>query len=233
MADIYCDMDLGTGANDDNAIGLNVVIGTSWANAYQTFSALMSATASLTGGDRVYVMGSESSSGDLTCNLGGTRSKPTEFYGVKLGTTAEPPTNSDLAIRGTDTLPETRRSGSGDSHKFTGHGYLFGIRFEDGGTMEMQSLELQLRFEGCELKVADSASAGSIEVGHETDEDGTCVVEFLDCGLEGSDAGDDRLFEAKRSAYVRVIGGEVNNGWLYLYEGGSGEGRNRIESCTG
>lgn len=53
--------------------------------------------------------------GDRTLLFAGTDQVPTVIYGCKNSTTAEPPTDSDLVVRGTDTLPEYEATAGGIS----------------------------------------------------------------------------------------------------------------------
>lgn len=104
MADIVVDL---TNGNDGNA-------GTSWGaggvDAKLTFQAGNDAAGL---GGRCFVQidmndvatTKDTAAVDRTLTFPGTDQVPFGLYGVKNGTTAYPPTDSDLCVRGTDALP--------------------------------------------------------------------------------------------------------------------------------
>ncbi len=108
MADTYVDLTNGSDVSD----------GLTWANAKVTMQAGMTA-AGATGRTFVQIDTSDvattkdTASGARTLLWLGTDQAAQVLYGVKNGTTAEPPTDSDLCVRGTDALPVFESTGGG------------------------------------------------------------------------------------------------------------------------
>ena len=98
MADSFVDLVNGNDSND----------GLTWANAELTFQAGINTAGS---GGRCFVQTSvdgatkDTAAISRTITFPGDEVTPFALYGVKNGTTAEPPTDSDLCVRGTDNLP--------------------------------------------------------------------------------------------------------------------------------
>jgi hypothetical protein len=85
MANVYIDLDLGTGLND----------GTSWANAYQTLGA---ASGNVSNGDDAWIQGTDTLSASVTF-VGPTGfGNPAKLHGVASGTTNAPPVQGDLIV---------------------------------------------------------------------------------------------------------------------------------------
>ena len=109
MADAYVDLENGADVND----------GLTWANAEKTMQAGLT-TAGAAG--RCFVQidtndvatTKDTAAASRTLNFPGTDLAAVALYGVKNGTTAEPPTDSDLVVRGTNSLPVFECTGAGN-----------------------------------------------------------------------------------------------------------------------
>jgi len=106
MADFYMDANTGSNANS----------GATWTLARATY---VSSLSLLSAGDRLFVRANASAVVDTyassqTFSYPVDKTLPVKIIGVKTGTTAEPPTSSDVCIRGTDTLPVVQVTGAGN-----------------------------------------------------------------------------------------------------------------------
>jgi hypothetical protein len=171
MADIYCDMDLTTGAND----------GTSWTDAYRTLQAAW-ASGATAAGDKVWVKGTQSHSGsnvDLStdADIWGDR---VEIIGCKSATTATPPAASDI-IPGLATGDTDRAYDDADVPTFTitdtsdltfrGVYYCYGIKFVTGtGGNNWDDNDGYARHEECEFETSRVGNSG-----------GSGRKEFINC----------------------------------------------------
>ena len=99
MADTYVDLALASGSNN----------GTSWANAYHTTTPIQNGLTDAGAGGRCFV---KDDAGATNPDTGTSRALTspatpyniTQLIGCKSGTTAEPPTDADVCVRGTDNL---------------------------------------------------------------------------------------------------------------------------------
>lgn len=147
MADVYCDLDLGTGDNN----------GTTWANAWQTFTlALTNANA----GDVVFVQGT-ASEGNIATSPAGTKDNPVHFIGVANGTTNEPPTSSDVVANRAATLPIVNVTGTSDISMVSGFAYLWGIHFNSPDNISLITSSGALIFEECKFTCTDIINIGT------------------------------------------------------------------------
>ena len=202
MADVYCDMDLGTG-NDD---------GTDWANAYKLFSGV---SGNLSAGDTLWVQGSQNvSEGAVTLAFGGTAGNIVKAFGVKNGTTAEPPVQADL-IPGLRTGNATRAydQTSGDAPPnyniatvnnesliIHGHVYIYGITFKAGRSTTVGALtNSQITIEECGFEIAVQAGY-SFSTGAGS---GTWSSNLINCKIEALSTGSSHVTMGNRgsSAY--------------------------------
>ncbi len=124
MANRFHDGDLTTGLND----------GTTWANAWQTMADVAANAAT---GDRVYWQGTETRGSHLDLTfVNGTPANPIRLLGVKGGTTAEPPTQSDLipGFRTGNAIVAYDQTGANAPPKLTGGagGWRVNIKKVDG-----------------------------------------------------------------------------------------------------
>ena len=159
MAEIYDDLDLGSGVND----------GTTWPNAYQTLPGAATA-ANTAPGDRLWIKGTQSSSGsDLVLDFDGVASDQLIVQGVATATTNEPPVASDLiagwrtgetrtianrAYKDAD-VPSLTTTGSGDDIRIEGYAYIYGVNISAGRSIEIPGAtgDVGLTFEECQLSV--------------------------------------------------------------------------------
>lgn len=165
MADVYCDMSLGTGLND----------GTSWANAYQAFANL---SGNISAGDDVWIKGSETITpgGTTTVNLGASTTNPGRIIGVKSATTNEPPVQSDIIpgwrtgesrtvanLAYQDGDAPTFNLGDTSLLRINGSVYIYGVIFTHDGTFLWNySGAAQITLEECRIS---TASGQVLEIG--------------------------------------------------------------------
>ena len=112
----YCDLDLASGLND----------GTTWANAWQTFAA---AIAGLGAGETLYIKGTGTDGATINDAFNGTKDNPCIIIGVTIGTSAEPPTASDVVANRAATLPSVNVGGVDDIVISGGWAYVWGVNF--------------------------------------------------------------------------------------------------------
>ena len=178
MADAYVDFVSGSDAND----------GLSWANAELTLQAGITTAGS---GGRCFVQTNaaattkDTAASTRTLTFPGTDQVPFGLYGVKNGTTAEPPTDSDLAVRGTDNLPVFAATGSANDiilEEATGGSAVYivvqGIRFESADQIRPGS-SLTVEYYDCEFD-CDNFQGGS-----------QSYVKATNCEFEFNAAGGD------------------------------------------
>lgn len=159
MAEVYCDMSLGTGSNN----------GTDWTNAYQSLATALTAV-NLGIGDNVWVKNAESLSANqtLVADNSGINIDPVRVYGVKSATSATPPGNSDL-IPGKRTGQSVFAYADGDAPTLTttdGNNidilrtfYMYGINFVCGGTLGIDDGAALELFEECGFTIGSDATA--------------------------------------------------------------------------
>ncbi len=145
MAVIFCEY---TDGNDGNT-GLNT-----FANGKITLQAALTAAGA---GGVVFVRDrlatKDSATGARTLTSPGTKSNPTLVYGVKAATTNEPPLNSDLAIRGTDTLPIFELTSAGADLSLDAFAHVFGHKFVTLDRFQGSSGDdLEWIMKGCEIE---------------------------------------------------------------------------------
>ena len=153
MADIVCDLTNGNDGGD----------GLSWAARKLTMQASLTAAGA---GGRAFVQidtadvatTKDTAASSRTLTFPGTDQNPSVLYGVKNGTTTYPPTDSDLVVRGTDTLPVFEVTGGGNDltlDEATGGAgpqvTVQGIRFESPDIFATGS-EITARLIDCEMK---------------------------------------------------------------------------------
>lgn len=187
MATVYVDLDLGTGSND----------GTSWANAYQSFGTMVAAVSA---GDVVYVQGDETGLGSTTYAFpNADYNNPVIVLGCKSGTSAEPPTQSDL-VPGRRTGDPSRAweqtagnaapsvncdTGSGIDLTINGSFYIYGVKFYTKRAMFLNDTDAFAVCEECVIGFSQSeyASLGSLRVGNSGDNGHRQV--FKNCEIGG------------------------------------------------
>ena len=191
MADVYGDLDLGTGLND----------GTTWDNAFQTIQVFFPG---VTAGDIGYLKGSQATApaATTTFSVGGTIGNPSIILGVKSATTNEPPVNSDLipGWRTGESRTEANRAyNDADSPIFDftdtstirmgGSFYMYGVRIATAGDQNwlFGSADTEF-FEECQFTLGTgkdltygSTSFPSAAAGHKNCE---WVPEGTNCQLE-------------------------------------------------
>lgn len=146
MAQKAVDLDAGSDANS----------GDDWANAYLTIQKGL--TDALAGG-QVFVRrtdsgtpGVDTAAASRTFTSPGTNANLTSIYAVKDGTTTFPPVDSDLMVKGVDTLVVWEASGAGNDIDFSGYATCHGIRFISADRFQQKSGEEVIwEFEDCEL----------------------------------------------------------------------------------
>ncbi len=159
MADAYVDLVNGNDTND----------GLTWVNAELTFQAGITTAGS---GGRCFVQTStdgttkDTASGARTLTFPGTDQVPFGLYGVKNGTATEPPTDSDLTVRGVDNLPifESTGGGSITVDETTGASSVAininGIRLDADGAL-LGGTIVSINYNNCELDFDGFITSGS------------------------------------------------------------------------
>ncbi len=120
MAISYVDYDLATGDNS----------GLTWPNAYHTTTPTQNGLTDAGAGGTVYIAAATATDlgTQLTLTSPGTIGNPTKIIGVDAGASS-PPVNSEVLVRGTDTLP--RFGSTGDGNVFLrGYAVVTGVRIE-------------------------------------------------------------------------------------------------------
>ena len=144
MADAYVDLDAGSDANS----------GADWANAEKTVQAGLTGAGA---GGTCYVRrtdsgtpGVDTASGSRTLTSPSSSIlNPTRLIGVKDGTTAEPPAASDIAVRGTDTLPVFAATGIANL-TCAGACSVFGMKINASWSLQINTSNVWV-FDGSEL----------------------------------------------------------------------------------
>ena len=145
MAFFYQDTD---GGNDGNG-------GTDWADAKITHEGLLGV---MSAGDTGFVQGAaaDTAAAIRTFTSPGTIDNSCKIIGVKDGTTNEGTSIvvSDLAVKGTDTLPLIEVTGAGNDHVHVGAAQCSGIGYTCPDRFQFDSVAgNHWKFNGCELKI--------------------------------------------------------------------------------
>lgn len=213
MAIIYCDYAAGLDANN----------GSTWALAKLTLQAAVTAAGA---GGTVYVRTDatptkDTAAANRTLVSPGTILNPVSIIGVKTATTAEPPTNADIAIRGTDNLPMFEATGSGNDVSIgTGFTVGVGIAFKAADRFILASSPNHVLLRGSEITFPGRfflASGGQTFLGIDNDYKVSAGSRFLsDDGakiiLEGgllSGTAPDFLFDEAPSGDMKWTGGDL------------------------
>ena len=179
MADSYVDYALGTGAND----------GSDWTNAYHTTTPTQNALTDAGVGGRVFIKTDSSGTNtDIiaaaqTLTSPGTILNPTNIYGCKSGTSATPPTNSDLNTRGATDIPSYGTSGDNADLLLAGFCQVVGMNFQTSDELRvLGSTDTSWVFEDCDILVAttDDNSIG-IFIGTNA---ASLMLRLIDCDLD-------------------------------------------------
>lgn len=157
MADFYKDTDTGSDAND----------GTTWALAKLTQEGVFSV---MSAGDNGWVQGAaaDTASIDRTFASPGTIINPCKVIGVVDGTTAEPPTLSDLAV----TLPVISTTGAGADNNHSGSTVYCNLDISTGDRTSTQ-LDTNVSFINCKIAQFDRWTMGT-----------QAILEFINCVYE-------------------------------------------------
>jgi hypothetical protein len=166
MTDYYCDFNTGSDANG----------GTSWADAKKTWENLIALVSSES--HRGFyresgVVDTAAANRDISC--GGA------IYGVKAGTTNEPPQPSDFCVKGTDTLPIIETTGTGSLSWRTARG-IQGMHFRVAGTWTSLNFSFTTQatyLRGC---IIDAGASGNMRI---TPTAGS-ILSLIDCDLVGA-----------------------------------------------
>jgi len=193
MAVTYVDTDGG---------GSNTAPYDTWAKATTSLQTGIT-TASASG--TVYFQGAAADTAAISRTLtsAGADLTPTRVIGVKDGTTNEGASivTSDLAIRGTDTLPHFEITGAGNDLSTVGFAYFFGVKITTPDRVEYFGARDYFVFERCEFKWGGLMRTDGGK------------VKFLDCQLELSSTSSQILAQSGTSNQlsgdaVAIIGGE-------------------------
>ena len=160
MGHAYTDQDLSTGAND----------GTSWADAYQVLATAM-ADGTLPAGTDLWVQGTGVITGNVSYFGSTDPANPIRVHAVKLGTTNEPPFQSDLVVglRSGDASPAHENTpvkitgGVGFTITFQRHRYFYGFSFDPGAFVkcgDTGSLLSGCCFDECEFIIGSGDEFG-------------------------------------------------------------------------
>lgn len=132
MAIVYCDIALGTGADD----------GTSWTDAYRLFQGALTGAGA---GGTVYIKTGDGSttdtaSGTRVFTSPGTAIAPVYVYGIKTGISATPPVtdSTDLTSRGDSDSPTIVTTSVGDM-RFIGYAVCVGLTFISSNDFEIST----------------------------------------------------------------------------------------------
>jgi len=201
MTDAYVDFNAGSNANS----------GADWANAKKTLSAGMLVAAV---GGRCFVKTNaggvkDTAAGPISLQAPANQDNPLRVYGCKSGTTATPPTASDLCVRGVDTLPILERTGSTGDIYFNNYVYTHGLRYQSSRWMFGRTG--QCYFHQCELASTGSDTPAIALYGGDSFPD---MATFEDCEVSfASTAG--RIFApysagpTTQGMMMQFIGGKI------------------------
>jgi hypothetical protein len=179
MADVYCDLDLITGAND----------GTSWTNAWQTMAAMVSGVSA---GDNCFIKGTQSHTPGTTTtwSFPQEETNPVRILACKSATFATPPAQLDLipGWRTGEARTEANRAyNDGDAPSYTitdtsilrslGAVRWYGFVFSPGGDWQINySGAGQTLLEECKITLG---SARDLQIGQGSVDNQ--YVTFLNC----------------------------------------------------
>lgn len=234
MTDYY--MDAGSGASGNT--------GTSWSQAMDTLQNLL---AKMSAGDRGFIRQGtvDTYATSQTFQSPGDYDDGAILIGVKSGTTAEPPTKSDMSIRGTDTLAKIQVTGANQTMYLDQGFSLYGLEFEvlGGSVLGLTSGATKVTAHGCRFH----NSASNLRLFQNQN-----FFEAFDCEFDAA------LIEASGFAgVIRIIGGEIvasNTSYIIsnanyiggcylkgvdlsgssgndIFEGGVGNGYHIAENC--
>lgn len=185
MATKYVDTDVA----DDNGTGDD------WANAYQKIQTGLTQAGS---NGVVYVQGAAVD----TAEAARTLTAPAALIdgisiirGCKDGTTNEPPQESDLCVRGPNTLPVWQVTGSGNDLGFDNYCDCRGIRFESPDRLQITVPTSGWFFHDCEFQWVDFLYNSSA----------LAFFDHYNCGYEPSSTSATIL---ARGASFNIVGGE-------------------------
>ena len=125
---------------------------------------------------------------------------PVALYGVKDATTAEPPTDSDLCVRGTDTLPVYASTGSGnitiaDTGSFVGgHIVIDGISISSDAILQAEAATT-VEFYNCELEYTSNFYTNSLS-----------VIRCYNCEFKPTSTGSEWRCAATGAEFI-IVGG--------------------------
>ena len=123
-----------------------------WAKAAQD---LPTALGAMSAGDIVFMQGAakDTAAGARSLTSTGTLTNPCLVIGVKDGTTNEGAaiTTTDIAVRGTDTLPEFELTGAGSDLTVSGLAHVCGIKITSPDRIFMNGISHRWSFIGCEI----------------------------------------------------------------------------------
>ena len=166
MADSYADYALTTGLND----------GSDWTNAYHTTTPTQKAITDAGAGGRAFIKtdsagtNNDVTAGSVTLTSPGTLLNPTQIYGCKNGTTATPPANSDLNVRGATDIPVFGTSGNNNDILMVGFAQWYGMSLKCGDSLQhVGSTDLTWWLKECDLAVTlnDTSSTIGIIIGND------------------------------------------------------------------
>jgi len=147
MATAYCDFEAGSDSND----------GSTWTLAELTLQAAITTAGA---GGVVYVRRTnagtptkDTAAASRTLTIpASTITNPVTIIGCKDGTTAEPPTSSDICVRGTDNLPHFEVTGGGNDLTWAGattHSTFIGIEFTSQDRFQSAAVNVNIVFKDC------------------------------------------------------------------------------------
>ena len=170
-----------------------------WAKAAATFQAAIDQAGV---GGRVFaridgdgVGTTTDSAGSRTITFPGTDQVPFALYGVKDATTAAPPADSDLCVRGTDALPVIACTNDLILDDVSGtqtHTFVQGVRFDSVDQLRMQALT-SWEFDDCEFDFDDLIVSSGTH------------VKFINPDFEFRVTGSN--FQMSSGGFVEAIGG--------------------------
>jgi len=209
MAVIYVDFDTANGNDSDD--------GSTWALAKLTLQAGITAAGE---SGIVYVRrtnagtpGSDTAAAARTLT-GAAIATPVRILGCKDGTTAEPPTSADVAVRGTDTQPLFTLSGAGNDITFAGNANVTGMHFIGIDRIRTNTTGIIWTFVGCHIAYA---SLLYTTFGR---------MEFIDCNMETTGTGAVPLINGEGALWlggVTTFTTPPTTSFMYQYWTGAGD----------
>ncbi len=207
MADLYVDL---TGG------GTAVSPFNSWATAASSAETALE-DAACVAGSRVFVKCGATATNDpdtvaasRTLTSAGTHANPVQIIGVKNGTTAAPPTNSDLVDyqAGDTDVPIIECTGGTSNMSFEGSVYAYGIQFKCGQRFlgVATTPGLFWTFENCLLAAAQAASSGYISLGSTSFETGS-EYRFINTDIDFGGASNLNEFRVSTAGNIFWDGG--------------------------